>query len=257
MCPRSPARPRHHPACPEVRIELTPPSLPYRRAGLRRCREEPDLDHLELDLPSVDAPLRTSHARMEAQIESRLRGAGRPLRPLTRGRRLLPCPARTGPLGCGQVSQEHQEAPILVVRTARGTAHGMDACCRRANGAADGAGGAHRGDPVRGRGTDHDERVRRGARAAARGRRRELQAFQTRLRDTGRGLVLREVGGGWRLYTHPDAQPYLERFAATERATRCRRRPWRPWPSSPTSSRYREVRSPRSAASTPTMRCAP
>ena len=48
----------------------------------------------------------------------------------------------------------------------------------------------------------------------------ELQAFQTRLRDTGRGLVLREVGGGWRLYTHPDAQPYLERFAATERATR-------------------------------------
>ena len=48
----------------------------------------------------------------------------------------------------------------------------------------------------------------------------ELLAFQTRLRDTGRGLVLREVGGGWRLYTHPDAQPYLERFAATERATR-------------------------------------
>ena len=48
----------------------------------------------------------------------------------------------------------------------------------------------------------------------------ELHALQTRLRDTGRGLVLREVGGGWRLYTHPDAQPYLERFAATERATR-------------------------------------
>ena len=48
----------------------------------------------------------------------------------------------------------------------------------------------------------------------------ELQALQTRLRDTGRGLVLREVGGGWRLYTHPDAEPYLERFAATERATR-------------------------------------
>lgn len=48
----------------------------------------------------------------------------------------------------------------------------------------------------------------------------ELQALQARLRDTGRGLVLREVGGGWRLYTHPDAQPYLERFAATDRATR-------------------------------------
>lgn len=48
----------------------------------------------------------------------------------------------------------------------------------------------------------------------------ELTALQARLRDTGRGLVLREVGGGWRLYTHPDAQPYLERFAATDRATR-------------------------------------
>ncbi len=48
----------------------------------------------------------------------------------------------------------------------------------------------------------------------------ELLALQARLRDTGRGLVLREVGGGWRLYTHPDAQPYLERFAATDRATR-------------------------------------
>jgi segregation and condensation protein B len=48
----------------------------------------------------------------------------------------------------------------------------------------------------------------------------ELRGLQTLLRDSGRGLVLREVGGGWRLYTHPDAQPYLERFAATERATR-------------------------------------
>ena len=48
----------------------------------------------------------------------------------------------------------------------------------------------------------------------------ELQELQESLRDTGRGLVLREVGGGWRLYTHPDAEPYLERFAATERAAR-------------------------------------
>lgn len=29
------------------------------------------------------------------------------------------------------------------------------------------------------------------------------------------GLVLREVAGGWRLYSHPDAYPYLERFATT------------------------------------------
>lgn len=36
----------------------------------------------------------------------------------------------------------------------------------------------------------------------------------------GRGVVLREVGGGWRMYTSPDARPYLERFAASARATR-------------------------------------
>ncbi len=35
-----------------------------------------------------------------------------------------------------------------------------------------------------------------------------------------RGVVLRNVGGGWRLYTHPDALPYLERFASTDRAKR-------------------------------------
>ncbi|MGH2755219.1 MAG: SMC-Scp complex subunit ScpB [Actinomycetota bacterium] len=27
-----------------------------------------------------------------------------------------------------------------------------------------------------------------------------------------RGFVLREVAGGWRLYTHPDCAPWLERF---------------------------------------------
>ncbi len=35
-----------------------------------------------------------------------------------------------------------------------------------------------------------------------------------------RGVVLREVAGGWRLYTHPDALAYLERFATTDRAKR-------------------------------------
>ncbi len=56
---------------------------------------------------------------------------------------------------------------------------------------------------------------------------RPLDEIQTELRDygddlaaSGRGLVLRELGGGWRLFTHPDARPYLERFAATDRITR-------------------------------------
>jgi segregation and condensation protein B len=34
------------------------------------------------------------------------------------------------------------------------------------------------------------------------------------------GLVLREVAGGWRLYSHPDAYPYLERFSSTATSRR-------------------------------------
>jgi segregation and condensation protein B len=32
------------------------------------------------------------------------------------------------------------------------------------------------------------------------------------------GLVLRQVGGGWRLYSHPDAYQFLERFSASATA---------------------------------------
>ncbi|MCA1831461.1 MAG: SMC-Scp complex subunit ScpB [Actinomycetota bacterium] len=39
-----------------------------------------------------------------------------------------------------------------------------------------------------------------------------LRSLATELEDSGRGLVLREVGGGWRMYTHPDAAPYVERY---------------------------------------------
>jgi segregation and condensation protein B len=48
----------------------------------------------------------------------------------------------------------------------------------------------------------------------------ELAGYAADLEASGRGLVLRELGGGWRLFTHPDARPYLERFAATDRVTR-------------------------------------
>ena len=48
----------------------------------------------------------------------------------------------------------------------------------------------------------------------------ELAALAQSLQQQGRGLVLRELGGGWRLFTHPDARPYLERFAASERNAR-------------------------------------
>lgn len=48
----------------------------------------------------------------------------------------------------------------------------------------------------------------------------DLAGLQVALRDAGRGVVLREVGGGWRMYSHPDARAHLERFAATEKATK-------------------------------------
>lgn len=41
-----------------------------------------------------------------------------------------------------------------------------------------------------------------------------------RLGERHSGLLLREVGGGWRLYTRPDLRPYLERYATSERAAR-------------------------------------
>ena len=48
----------------------------------------------------------------------------------------------------------------------------------------------------------------------------QLASLRDDLAAAGRGIVLREVAGGWRLYTHPDARAHLERFAATDRATK-------------------------------------
>ncbi len=48
----------------------------------------------------------------------------------------------------------------------------------------------------------------------------ELKGYLADLEESNRGLVLRELGGGWRLFSHPDARPYLERFAATDRVAR-------------------------------------
>jgi segregation and condensation protein B len=48
----------------------------------------------------------------------------------------------------------------------------------------------------------------------------ELGRWAGELEDRKAGFVLREVAGGWRLYSHPDAAAYLERFAASPTATR-------------------------------------
>ncbi len=37
-------------------------------------------------------------------------------------------------------------------------------------------------------------------------------------RYEGRGVVIRNVAGGWRMYTAPEAHPFLERWATTDRA---------------------------------------
>ena len=42
----------------------------------------------------------------------------------------------------------------------------------------------------------------------------------TSLEERGSGLVLRNVAGGWRLYTHPDTAPVVERFVLSSRQAR-------------------------------------
>jgi len=40
------------------------------------------------------------------------------------------------------------------------------------------------------------------------------------LEDRGSGLILRNVAGGWRLFTHPDAAPIVEQFVLSSRQAR-------------------------------------
>lgn len=47
-----------------------------------------------------------------------------------------------------------------------------------------------------------------------------LHALREGYREERRGFTLREVGGGWRLYTHPDAAPFVERFVMKGRSNR-------------------------------------
>lgn len=47
-----------------------------------------------------------------------------------------------------------------------------------------------------------------------------LAELRDELEERNGGIILREVGGGWRFYTAPEARPYLEQFAASDKATR-------------------------------------
>jgi segregation and condensation protein B len=48
----------------------------------------------------------------------------------------------------------------------------------------------------------------------------ELDGLAADLMAGEGGLVLRQAGGGWRLYSNPDAYPFLERFASSATARR-------------------------------------
>ena len=47
-----------------------------------------------------------------------------------------------------------------------------------------------------------------------------LEDLADELASRGSGLVLDKRGGGWRLYSHPEAYPYLERFSRSATARR-------------------------------------
>ncbi len=54
--------------------------------------------------------------------------------------------------------------------------------------------------------------------------RKQAEGLLGELRDEldgrGGGIVLREIAGGWRLMTHPEASPYVERFVLSTRHAR-------------------------------------
>ncbi len=50
-----------------------------------------------------------------------------------------------------------------------------------------------------------------------------LVQMQGRYEERLSGIVLRHVGGGWRLMTHPEAAPYVQQFVLSSRHTRLTR----------------------------------
>jgi segregation and condensation protein B len=48
----------------------------------------------------------------------------------------------------------------------------------------------------------------------------ELQALAREYDEQARGFALRQVAGGWRLYTRPECAPYVERFVRDGQQTR-------------------------------------
>jgi len=47
-----------------------------------------------------------------------------------------------------------------------------------------------------------------------------VDRMKVRIESEGRGVVIRQVAGGWRMTTHPNAKPFLEKFISESRAAR-------------------------------------
>lgn len=47
-----------------------------------------------------------------------------------------------------------------------------------------------------------------------------IEELADQLEQRDAGLILKSTAGGWRLYSHPDAYPYLERFSSSATARR-------------------------------------
>ena len=93
-----------------------------------------------------------------------------------------------------------------------------------------------------------------------------LQAGEEAVRDglaeldealDGRGVVLREVAGGWALTSHPDAEEAARRLLARPRTPALTPPRPRRWRSSATCSPSRGPKSPASAAWRPSRRPTP
>ncbi len=63
-----------------------------------------------------------------------------------------------------------------------------------------------------------------------------LAELKVEYEEANRGFQLREVAGGWRLFTHPAYHDVVEAYALSRTRKSCRRPRSRPWPSSHTTS---------------------
>ncbi len=93
---------------------------------LRPVAGEPDLDHLEMDLPSVDAAISDINRRVAEAVETRFDAlvgdCERPIEVVVYFLALLEL-ARWGVLG---VAQDHRDAPIVVTHRGDGVLEGLE-----------------------------------------------------------------------------------------------------------------------------------